>query len=145
MASSFFWSGLVYAKQRIETIPGIPTVKIRKKPALLQEDTIPLILVTPGGEKISMEAFDRVVEYTYDIQITIIRAGNRIYESDVESFLELRQSIRNVMYQPNLPGTEFIDANIELTPPFDIVSGDANNYDISGLIIKYKSIEERVS
>lgn len=145
MADSFFWKGLVYAKQRLEAIPGIPTVKIRKKPVLLQEDSIPLIIVTPGKEKVAMEAFERIVEYTYEIQITIIRAGNRIYESDVQNFLELRESIRNSMYQPNLPGTDFIDANIELTPPFDIVSGDSSNYDISGLIIRYKSIEERVS
>lgn len=145
MASSFFWSGLVYTKQRLEAIPLVPPIKIRKKPVLLQEDPVPVIFLSPGKEKVTMEAFDKVVEYTYDIHVTIIRPGNRIYESDVESFLELREDIRNALYQPNLPGTEFIDANIELAPPFDIVSGEANNYDISGIIIRYKSIEERVS
>jgi hypothetical protein len=93
-----------------------------------------------------MEAFERVVEYIYEIQITMIRPGNRIYEADVESFLKLRQSIRNSLYQPTLPGANtVIDAIIETTAPFDVVSGDAGNYDISGLIIRYKSIEERVS
>ena len=146
MASSIFWEALVYTKKRLEMIPSIPTVKIRKKPVLLQEDTIPLILVTPGKEKVGMEAFERVVEYIYEIQITMIRPGNRIYESDVESFLKLRQSIRDNLYQPNLPGANtVIDAIIETTAPFDVVSGDAGNYDISGLIIRYKSIEERVS
>lgn len=145
MATSVFWEALVYAKQRLDQIPAIPPVKIRKKPVLLQEDPIPVIFITPGKEKITMEAFDKIVEYTYDLQITLIRPGNRIYESDVESFLKLRESIRNELFQPTLPGTEFIDANIELTPPFDIVSGEAGNYDISGLIIRYKSIEERTS
>ena len=146
MASSIFWEALVYTKQRLEAIPAISTVKIRKKPVLLQEDTVPIILVTPGKEKVGMEAFDRVVEYIYEIQITMIRPGNRIYEADVESFLKLRQSIRNTLYQPALPGADtVIDAIIETTAPFDVVSGDAGNYDISGLIIRYKSIEERVS
>lgn len=146
MASSVFWETLIYTKQRLEAIPAIPTVKIRKKPVLLQEDVIPLILVTPGKEKVGMEAFNQVVEYIYEIQITMIRPGNRIYETDVESFLKLRQSIRNSLYQPNLTGANtVIDAIIETTAPFDVVSGDAGNYDISGLIIRYKSIEERVS
>jgi hypothetical protein len=146
MASSVFWETLIYTKQRLEAIPAIPTVKIRKKPVLLQEDVIPIILVTPGKEKVGIEAFEQVVEYIYEIQITMIRPGNRIYEADVESFLKLRQSIRNTLYQPTLPGANtVIDAIIETTAPFDVVSGDAGNYDISGLIIRYKSIEERVS
>lgn len=143
---SVFWDILSSTKTRLEAVSGIPPVAIRKKPVLLQEDSIPLVLVTPGKEKIEMEAFDRVVEYVYEVQITIIRAGNRIYESDVESFLSLRQAIRNALYQPFLPGASTVlDVNMNTTPPFDIVSGDASNYDISGIIVMYKSIEERVS
>jgi hypothetical protein len=143
---SVFGDILTATKTRLEAIAGIPTVKIRKKPVLVQEDTIPLVLVTPGRERIGMEAFDTVVEYIYEVQVTVIRAGNRIYESDVQSFLELRQSIRNTLYQPLLAGAAtVIDINMETSPPFDIVSGDANNYDISGIIVKYKSIEQRVS
>lgn len=144
--ASIFWDTLAATKTRLETITGIPTVKIRKKPMLLQEDQIPLILLTPGKETVGIEAFDKVVEYIYEIQISVIRAGNRVYEADVESFLTLRQSIRNVLYQPNLTGANtVIDAIIETNPAFDIVSGDGNNYDISGMVIRYKSIEERVN
>ena len=80
---SIFWDILYATKLRLETIPGIPTVKIRKKPILLQEDAIPLIILTPGKEVVGMEAFPNVVEYIYEVQISIIRAGNRIYEADV--------------------------------------------------------------
>jgi len=143
---SIFWDTLSATKTRIEAIAGIPTVKIRKKPVLLQEDLVPLILLTPGKEKVEREAFDRVVEYVYEVQVSIIRPGNRIYESDVESFLSLRQEIRNALYQPSLTGAStVIDSIIETTPAFDIVSGDSSNYDISGMVIRYKSIEERVS
>jgi len=90
---SIFGDILTATKTRLEAIAGIPTVKIRKKPVLVQEDTIPLVLVTPGRERIGMEAFDTVVEYIYEVQVTVIRAGNRIYESDVQSFLELRQRL----------------------------------------------------
>ena len=143
---SIFWDALSATKTRIEAIAGIPTVKIRKKPVFLQEDTAPLILLTPGKEKVEMEAFSTVVEYVYQVQVSIIRPGNRIYESDVESFLSLRQEIRNALYQPFLTGVAtVIDSIIETTPAFDIVSGDSSNYDISGMVIRYKSIEERVS
>jgi len=143
---SVFWDILYATKVRMETIPGIPTVKIRKKPILLQEDAIPLIILTPGKEVVGMEAFPNVVEYIYEVQISIIRAGNRIYETDVEQFLTLRQSIRNVLYQPVLPwASTVLDSIIETNPAFDIVSGESFNYDISGMVIRYKSIEERVS
>lgn len=144
--ASIFWDTLIATKTRLEGVTGIPTVKIRKKPILLQEDSIPLVLLTPGKERVEMEAFDKVVEYVYEIQISIIRAGNRIYEADVESFLTLRQDIRNALYQPGLTGANTVlDSVIETSPAFDIVSGDSGNYDISGIVIRYKSIEERVS
>ncbi len=144
--ASVFWDTLAATKTRLEAVTGIPTVKIRKKPILLQEDSIPLILLTPGRETVQMEAFDRVVEYVYEVQVSMIRAGNRIYESDVEQFLTLRQAIRNALYQPFLTGANTVlDSVIETTPAFDIVSGDSGNYDISGMVIRYKSIEERVS
>jgi len=146
MASSVFWSALYFTKQRLMAIPGIPEVKIRKKPVLLQEDAIPLILITPGKEQVEMECFDKVVEYVYEVNVAMIRPGNRIYESDVEDFLKIRQSIRDTLYQPAIPGiSTVIDSLIETSQAFDIVSGDSSNYDISSMLIRYKSIEERVS
>lgn len=143
---SVFWDILSSTKTRVETVANVPTVKIRKKPVLVQEDSLPLILITPGKERIGDEGFDSLVEYIYEVQVTLIRAGNRIYESDVQSFLELRQGIRQALYQPSLPGAATVlDVNMETSPPFDIVSGDSNNYDISGIIVRYKSIEQRVS
>ncbi len=143
---SVFWDILSSTKTRVEAVANVPTVKIRKKPVLVQEDSLPLILITPGKERIGDEGFDSLVEYIYEVQVTLIRAGNRIYESDVESFLELRQGIRQALYQPSLPGAATVlDVNMETSPPFDIVSGDSNNYDISGIIVRYKSIEQRVS
>lgn len=146
MASSVFWSALYFTKQRLMAIPGIPEVKIRKKPVLLQEDAIPLILITPGKEQVEMECFDKVVEYVYEVNVAMIRSGNRIYESDVEDFLKIRQAIRDTLYQPTIPGVStVIDSLIETSQAFDIVSGDSSNYDISSMLIRYKSIEERVS
>ena len=146
MVSSVFWSALYFTIQRLMAIPGIPEVKIRKKPVLLQEDTIPLILITPGKEQVEMECFDKVVEYVYEVNVAMIRPGNRIYESDVEDFLKIRQAIRDTLYQPTIPGVStVIDSLIETNQAFDIVSGDSSNYDISSMLIRYKSIEERVS
>jgi len=146
MYNSVFWSALYYTKERLSGIPGIPEVKIRKKPILLQEDVIPIIIITPGKEDIGIETFDKIVEYIYEIQISYIRDGNRIYEEDVKEFLGIRQAIRNTLYQPLLPGSSTIlDSVIETTPAFEVVSGESANYDISGMVVRYKSIEERVS
>ncbi len=141
-----FWQILDSVRDRISTIPGVPTVVIRKRPILTQEDSVPLIIISPGEERVGMEAFPITVEYRYTVQISIIQAGNRIFDADVSSLLDLRQSIRNIMYQPFLDGsTTVYNCFMDMSPAFEVVSGDSSNYDVTGMVLTFHSIETRIN
>lgn len=141
-----FWQILDSVRDRISTIPGVPTVVIRKRPILTQEDSVPLIIISPGEERVGMEAFPITVEYRYTVQISIIQAGNRIFDADVSTLLDLRQSIRNIMYQPFLDGsTTVYNCFMDMSPAFDVVSGDSSNYDVTGMVLTFHSIETRIN
>jgi len=141
-----FWQILDSVRDRISTIPGVPTVVIRKRPILTQEDSVPLIIISPGEERVGMEAFPITVEYRYTVQISIIQAGNRIFDADVSTLLDLRQSIRNIMYQPFLDGsTTVYNCFMDMSPAFEVVSGDSSNYDVTGMVLTFHSIETRIN
>lgn len=143
---SVFYQILDAVRDRLATIPSVPTIVIRKRAILVQEDTLPLIIVSPGREVIGDEAFGNVVEYLYSIEVTIIQAGNRVYEADVATLFDLRENIRNQLFQPLLSGAASVyDCQLETSPAFEVVSGQASNYDISGMVITYKSVEARIS
>lgn len=143
---SVFYQILDAVRDRLATIPSVPTIVIRKRPVLVQEDTVPIVIVSPGREIIGDEAFGNIVEYLYSVDVTIIQAGNRVYEADVATLFDLRENIRNQLFQPLLSGAASVyDCQLETNPAFEVVSGQASNYDISGMVITYKSVETRIS
>ena len=143
---SVFYQILDAVRDRLATIPSVPTIVIRKRPVLVQEDTVPIVIVSPGREFIGDEAFGNIVEYLYSVEVTIIQAGNRVYEADVATLFDLRENIRNQLFQPLLSGAASVyDCQLETNPAFEVVSGQASNYDISGMVITYKSVETRIS
>lgn len=143
---SVFYQILDAVRDRLATIPSVPTIVIRKRPVLVQEDTVPIVIVSPGREIIGDEAFGNIVEYLYSVEVTIIQAGNRVYEADVATLFDLRENIRNKLFQPLLSGAASVyDCQLETNPAFEVVSGQASNYDISGMVITYKSVETRIS
>lgn len=143
---SIFGDILTSVETRLDGITDHPTIYIRKKPILLPEDDVPCLIVSPGREVITDENFDNVVQYEYEVQISHIRAGDREYgRTDTLALLDLREDIRNTLYQVLLPGAQSIDVKMELNPPFEVASGKASNYDISGYIMKYKVMETRTS
>lgn len=143
---SVFYQILDGIRDRLALIANVPTIVIRKRPILLQEDSLPLVIVSPGREVIGDEAFGNVVCYLYSVDVTIIQAGNRVYEADVATLFDLRENIRNQLFQPLLSGAASVyDCQLETSPAFEVVSGQASNYDISGMVITYKSVEARIS
>ena len=143
---SVFYQILDAVRDRLATIPSVPTIVIRKRPVLVQEDTVPIVIVSPGREIIGDEAFGNIVEYLYSVEVTIIQAGNRVYEAEVATLFDLRENIRNQLFQPLLSGAASVyDCQLETNPAFEVVSGQASNYDISGMVITYKSVETRIS
>ena len=135
---------LAAVKARLEPL-GTPVV-VRKRAILLEGDRLPLIIVSPSQETINLEAFAGVVCYDYAVNVTLINAGNRIYEQDVYQWLDLRERVRNELYQVTLSGAVSVfDTMISLNPALEVVSGSTGNYDVAGITITYRSYESRVS
>lgn len=148
---SVFYEILVACKERVQTANECPVPKIRKTAELLKEDgsTFPIVFVCPGGpEQVGMEAFNRVVSYEYPVLVVILNAFDRVFEIDVASQLELREAIRNVLYQPTLTtenGSVF-NTEIETLAPFFGEQGGAGiAYESTGFRLNYKSTETRTA
>lgn len=144
--SSVFFEIISAVRDRVKALPKANNCVIRKRPILLQEDSLPVIIISPGQEQVAEEAFNNTVVYNYSVEISIIQAGNRVYEADVATLFDIRQSIRNALFQPLLDGAVTVyDCQLETNPAFEVVTGQASNYDISGMVISYKSVETRIS
>ena len=131
-------------KTRLETIVGVPPVVIRSRAILLESDALPTIIVSPLQETNAIDAFNLTVAWDYTVQVTIVQAANRIYSANVAAYLQLREDIRQKLYQPTLlTVTGIIGMEINMQPAFESVMGNVNNYDISGMTITYRRLESR--
>jgi len=135
---------LAAVKARLEPL-GTPVV-VRKRAILLEGDRLPLIIVSPSQETVNLEAFAGIVAYDYAVNVTLINAGNRIYEPDVYQWLDLRERVRNELYQVTLSGAVSVfDTMMSLNPALEVVSGSTGNYDVAGITVTYRSLESRVA
>ena len=124
---------------------GVPVV-VRKRAVFLEGDKLPLIVVSPGRETVSIETFGGIVNYDYAVNVTMVQAGNRIHEPDVVAWLDLRENVRNALYRVTLAGVANVfDTMMETSPALEVVSGSVNNYDVSGMTMTYRSLEARAS
>jgi hypothetical protein len=93
-----------------------------------------------------MELFTAKAVYDYAVNVTLISAGNRVYDPDVFTWLDLRESLRNLLFQVDLPGSVTVfDTTISLNPALEVVSGASSNYDVAGIVVTYRSFESRIS
>lgn len=139
------YSGILGSvKQALSSI-GLPVV-IRKRAILLEGDSLPLLIVSPSQESINLEAFSGIACYDYGVNITLISAGNRVYEPDVYTWLDLRENVRNQLYKVTLSGAVSVfDTMIILSPALEVVSGSTSNYDVAGITVTYRSLESRIA
>jgi hypothetical protein len=141
---SAFGDILTDVKTRIETIASVPPVVIRSRAILLESDPLPTIVVSPLQETNAIDAFNLTVAWDYTVQVTIVQAANRIYSANVAAYLQLRENIRQKLYQPTLPTVSgIIGMEINMQPAFESVMGNVNNFDISGMTITYRRLESR--
>ena len=132
-------------KQELAKVDKGPPVVIRKRAILLEGDKLPLTIVSPGQESVGLETFNNVVEYQYKVNVTVVQAGNRIFEENVFEWLDLREKIRGELYKVSLIGANTVlDTIIDCSPALEMVSGAVSNYDVTGFTMTYKSIESRV-
>lgn len=146
---SVFFEILEAVALRVQGAANAPYPAIRKSPKLLPEDgtQFPVVLVCPNGaERVGLEAFPNVVSYEYPVAVVIIEDFNRQWAIDVQSSLELREAIRNVLYRPTLTtanGSVF-DTTIEPLDPF-FLDAETPVHEVTGFAMVYKSTETRVA
>lgn len=143
---SKFWDTLYSVKDRLGQVPGVQ-VAVRKRAILLEGDPLPMVIVSPGTDSVDTEAFNRVILYRYQVNVTLVQAGNRVFEQDVKDWLQLRQTVRDISYRDSLPGdpVQLCGFDLVTNPAVEIVSGASSNYDVTGLQLTYLSQEERLA
>jgi hypothetical protein len=143
---SKFWDTLYSVKARLGQVPGVQ-VAVRKRAILLEGDPLPMVIVSPGTDSVDTEAFNRVILYRYQVNVTLVQAGNRVFEQDVKDWLQLRQTVRDISYRDSLPGdpVQLCGFDLVTNPAVEIVSGASSNYDVTGLQLTYLSQEERLA
>lgn len=143
---SKFWDTLYSVKDRLGQVPGVQ-VAVRKRAILLEGDPLPMVIVSPGTDSVDTEAFNRVILYRYQVNVTLVQAGNRVFEQDVKDWLQLRQTVRDISYRDSLPGdpVQLCGFDLVTNPAVEIVSGASSNYDVTGLQLTYLSHEERLA
>jgi hypothetical protein len=143
---SIYFDILEAVRQRVLGASNEITPIIRKRPMLLATDTIPAIIISPGpgAETIGLEAFGQVVEYLYPVTITLVMASDRVTEVEVYGALELRERIRQAMYQPLLAGVaSVLNTTIDLDPPYSTAAGPNTVYDVTAIRLTFTSTEHR--
>jgi hypothetical protein len=143
---SIYFDILEAVRQRVLGASNEITPIIRKRPMLLATDTIPAIIISPGpgAETIGLEAFGQVVEYLYPVTITLVMASDRVTEVEVYGALELRERIRQAMYQPLLAGVaSVLNTTIDLDPPYSTAAGPNTVYDVTAIRLTFSSTEHR--
>lgn len=127
-------------------IPGLPPVKIRKRPVFRDRDPEQLVVVSPLGDDVIEDLFQgddgrRLMVLGYRVLVTILTQGNLRYDGDAAELVEWRERIRQTLYVPELPGVASVyDCDLTLGELFDMASMDAA-YDRSSLTFRYHSKE----
>lgn len=144
---SAFFDIMAAVRDRLVTaLDGAAEVKIRKRAIYLETDSLPTVIISPSSEQVNLDAFGGIVTWDYTLQVTLVQAGNRVFEADVEAWLQLREDIRQQLYQPTLDGlANIVGMTIDMQPAFESVLGNVSNYDVSGMTITYQNVEARIT
>lgn len=148
MSHSRYFDILQAVRARAREVSGEIVPIIRKRPMLLATDTIPAIIISPGpgAESIRLETFGKLVEYRYPVTVTLVAAGDRVTEVDVQGALELRERLRQQMFQPLLDGlAEVHDTEMDLDPPYSAAAGPTTVYDVTAIRLTFSSLETRIA
>lgn len=132
----------------------------RRKPVLLESDSVPCVVVCPGseGERIVFEAFGGSVVYGYPVTCLIVSKGNTISspaitspeaaattaDTATASHMELRQVVRNAVYKRTLSGVSSVfNGEIVMGNAVTIAGGGQSLYIVSAVTVTHWSLESQ--
>lgn len=145
--AAYYYDILQALKTRIKGVVGSIPVTVRKRPVYLTGDALPSIVISPddtSGESVEYLAFCKDTTYEYPVTVAVFTAGNRVEDIETSAYLDLRQNIRNEIYQPSLTGAATVyDTNLDLGGSYIQVE-QRSNYDIMTFRVRFKSLEQRL-
>lgn len=143
---SVYWELLTGVKTSLASVPMVPTVVIRDNFQVLDGEKMPLVVVTPGptNETIRLQTFGKNIVYDYEVLVGYITKGNRVLEADMESYLNVREAIRNQLNQVGVPGLQKAwDTKIEVEEVNKFAALVGTNYKITAWRMFYSVAEVR--
>lgn len=132
-------------KAKLQGIQGIPNVVVRKRLMVLENDSLPIIVLSlaDNSQNIRWRVFGKVA-YDYQIGVALVEAGNREFVNGQPQSYDLQQKIRYELNAIKLNGASKVwDTNIEMNESsFMPVDGNAMNYQISTWLVTYSTLED---
>ncbi len=132
----------------IQTIPSAPTIKVRAQMFLIDEDSLPLIVVTMGEEQSGEVYFGGGQFRSYEIVVTALVAQNQQIESGIGTAKGWRDAIKqrlvpDWMTAPSatLPGVSSVWQVMAVELPGEDPRAYANNYETARLGLIYRTSE----
>jgi hypothetical protein len=149
-ASSTYYSILTAVQTQIQTI--VSNCVVRRRLLYLESDALPIVYVAPDlpeGESIIGNNFigpdgNKTATYAYPVWVCYVQAGAPDLSTGLDVFLNIRQQIKTLLYQPLLSGVAQV-WDIEIDPDStsrfqEFVSKD---FDVSAWRITYHTTEVR--
>ncbi len=145
--SSIYWQILTEVQTLVKVV--VPNCLLRRKLFRLEGDTFPLVIVAPQlppGEHIANNVFNKNVIYSYPVMVVYVCAGAKDLTTGLQSFLDTREAIRQALYQPLLSNVAAVWSTT-FEPEESLKFGEflGTAFDVSGIVLHYKSKEVRVN
>lgn len=140
---SNYYNLLTAVQESIEVV--FSNVVLRRMLMKLESDSLPMVIVSPGkeGEKILSNQFCNNVIYVYPVTIAYVEAFNRNMTTGLDTYLEIREAIRNQLNQVRLNNTSVYDTDFNPRAATEFAAALGSNYQVTGWQMQYKISEER--
>lgn len=149
--AAIYYQILQAVQSQLQNVANIPTVVLRKKLKLFNPkvDTNAIVIIAPGrgGEQITDEATDYQVVWSYPVVVALILPGDDIQTLNLAAHMQLRQDMRNQLYQLNLPNVSppQFDIQIDTDEVQELQAELGTSYDVTGWQVHYECNELRLS
>lgn len=118
---------------------------VRLTAVLYPSDTYPLVLISPGqeGEQVAEVHFQHDVWWNYPVEVVLFEAGNRLEQTALSTYMQLREDIRNKLFvlPPNVGVSQVFDVNIIPDAASAFPEALATNYHITKFVVWYRTDE----
>ncbi len=144
---SDYYTILTSVQTQVATI--VTNTVLRRKLFRLESDVFPIVYVTPdlpGGDKIRQQTMKKGVWHNYPVIVTYVQAGASNLLTGLDTFLQVREDIRDKLYQPSLSGaTQVFDVEFDPQPVLNFAEFLGTDYDVCGWKFNYTVANVRSS